>query len=79
MSLSFDAEIRAAFLECCFDGPTAHEPFENFHRRRIEIRARKCLGIAHADAGARAFGADADDDGVVAAAPAAMVLVGGAG
>ena len=32
-----------------------------------------------ADAGARAFGADADDDGVVAAAPAAMVLLGGAG
>ena len=32
-----------------------------------------------ANDGARAFGADADDDGVVAAALAAMVLVGGAG
>jgi len=46
------------------------------HKQVTTPRARFRLG---ANDGARAFGADADDDGVVAAAPAAMVLVGGAG
>src|ERR1019366_2051708 len=48
LTLRFDAEMRAALLECRFDRPTAHEPSENLDRRCIEISAQKCLRIAHA-------------------------------
>src|SRR5208282_1180782 len=58
LPLSFDAEMRATLLECCFDGPTAHEPSENFYRCRIEIRAQKCLRIAHASGIAHEHPAD---------------------
>ena len=47
LPLRLDAEMRAALLECRFDGPTMDESSENLDWCRIEISAQKCLRIAH--------------------------------